>query len=280
MRLNRLLISTCAAAALAWPAASLAQPTGGQQGQPGQGDQQHHHAAHGQSGGQGGQGSQGGPTGQSNQGQTGQPGSHGGHHHTYTGGAVVPGGQSGQAGQGSGGQGGPTGTPHGFPQGPFTGGQGVAEGVQTQHHGHHEAQTPPGLPRLGAFDLLLRGADRDRAGQEWRSEHHGWDQRSPWKRDPDWWRHDSGFRLFLGPRLGFFFIPDLGYIAAPPAYQDHYWRIGDDLPQWFWRYQVRDYWRYGLPEPPDGCAWVWVDDDVALIDLDDGYILDIVHNVW
>jgi len=43
---------------------------------------------------------------------------------------------------------------------------------------------------------------------------------------------------------------------------------------------VRDYVVYGLPPPPDGCAWVWVDDDVALVDLDDGYIFDIAHNLW
>jgi Ni/Co efflux regulator RcnB len=43
---------------------------------------------------------------------------------------------------------------------------------------------------------------------------------------------------------------------------------------------VRDFWRYGLPAPPNGCVWVWVGQDVALIDLDDGYILDIIPNVW
>jgi hypothetical protein len=32
--------------------------------------------------------------------------------------------------------------------------------------------------------------------------------------------------------------------------------------------------------PPPGCAWIWVDDDIALVDLDDGDVLDIVHNVW
>ncbi|MDE2357572.1 MAG: RcnB family protein [Alphaproteobacteria bacterium] len=75
-------------------------------------------------------------------------------------------------------------------------------------------------------------------------------------------------------------MPDFGYVAVPPQYQMRYWRAGDTLPVWFWRYVVRDYAAYGLPPPPDGCAWVWVDDDVALIDLDDGYILDIVHNLW
>ena len=126
----------------------------------------------------------------------------------------------------------------------------------------------------------MRGPDRDHAGQQWRDQHRGWDHDAPWRRDPFWWRKDRGFRFYYGPRIGFFFIPEFGYVAAPSQYQVHYWRAGDYLPDWFWRFVVRDYQSYGLPPPPDGCAWVWVDDDVALIDRSDGYILDIVHNVW
>lgn len=126
----------------------------------------------------------------------------------------------------------------------------------------------------------LHGPDRDRAGRDWRDQHRNWDRNSPWRRDPNWWRHDRGFRRYLGPRLGFFFIPDLGYYAVPSMYEQRYWTVGEYLPNWFWRFEVRDYYRYGLATPPDGCAWVWVDDDVALIDLSDGYIIDIVHNLW
>ena len=327
MRLNHLLISTCAALALAWPAASLAQPTGqgggssGQSGQSGQGgqggsqdnQQQRHrsratggagHGGQGQGGqgqggqgqggqGQGGQGQGGqgqGGQGQGVQGQTGQGGSHGTLRRTVPRGPFTPGSQAGQGsqgGQGQTGQGGSHGTQHRFPQGPFTpggqAGQGGTGGVQGQHHGRtgrNAARPPSGWSQLGPFDRLLRGADRDRAGQQWRGEHHDWDHNALWRQNRDWWRRDRGFRFFFGPRLGYFFIPDLGYVWAPPQYLNRYWKIGDLLPNWFWRYQVQDYWRYGLPEPPDGCAWVWVDDDVALVDLDDGYILDIVHNVW
>ena len=135
-------------------------------------------------------------------------------------------------------------------------------------------------PALGDWNRTFRGADRDRAGQQWRSGHQGWDQSAPWRANPDWWRGNTSFRLFLGPRIGFFFIPELGYVSVPEQYRQHYWRPGDYLPNWFWRYSVRNYGRYGLPRPPDGCVWVWVDNDVALIDPSDGYILDIVHNAW
>lgn len=139
---------------------------------------------------------------------------------------------------------------------------------------------PPRLPGIGGWNRALRGHDRDLAGQQWRAQHRGWDANSPWRRDRNWWRHSGGFRLYVGPRAGFFFIPAIGYVAAPSQYQNHYWSVGEYLPSWFWRFVVSDYQAYGLPAPPDGCAWVWVNADLALIDLDDGYILDIVHNAW
>jgi Ni/Co efflux regulator RcnB len=139
---------------------------------------------------------------------------------------------------------------------------------------------PANTPRLSDWNPTVRGPDRDQAGQQWRQGHANWDARSPWRGNPNWWRGNASFRLFLGPRIGFFFIPELGYVQVPSEYEKHYWRDGELLPSWFWRYEVRDYWRYDLPQPPDGCIWVWVDNDVALIDASDGYILDIVHNAW
>ena len=126
----------------------------------------------------------------------------------------------------------------------------------------------------------MTGPARVQQSQQWRQSHSGWDGRSPWRQNPNWWRGNAAFRLFGGERLGFFFIPGFGYVSAPAEYRVHYWRADDTLPSWFWRYQVRDYWNYGLPQPPEGCVWVWVDNDVALIDASDGYILDIVHNAW
>lgn len=143
-----------------------------------------------------------------------------------------------------------------------------------------QIRLPPAPPPLGAWNRTARGPDRDQAGQQWRQGHQGWDRSAPWRQSQNWWRRDSGFRLFFGPRIGFFFIPEFGYVQAPTQYRDHYWRTGEYLPNWFWRYEVRDYRRYGLPTPPDGCVWVWVDGDVALIDRSDGYIVDIVHNLW
>jgi Ni/Co efflux regulator RcnB len=75
-------------------------------------------------------------------------------------------------------------------------------------------------------------------------------------------------------------VPERGYVAIPRAYRDRRWREGDYLPAWFRTYTVGDYRRLGLPRPPRGCEWVWLNGDVALIDRSDGYILDIARQVW
>jgi len=253
MRLNSVLIAGGAALCLAWSAAAVAQPgpdqgrhghQGGPSGQQNQGG--HQGQGQGRHGGRG--------QGQQGQGQQGQGYGQGGH------------GQGGQGQHGQGQQG----------AGPF--GQGAFG--QGSHGRDHGARGPQGLPQLGDWNRGARGPDRDNAGRDWRGQHRDWDQRSPWRNNRDWWRSNPGFRLFHGPRLGFFFFPGYGYIAVPHEYQNHYWSVGEYLPQWFWRYTVSQYWAYGLPEPPPGCAWIWLDGDVALVDMSDGYIIDMVSNIW
>ncbi|MGA0604122.1 RcnB family protein [Caulobacter sp. KR2-114] len=183
----------------------------------------------------------------------------------------------------------------GAPAGPFGGQPTVqhpARGVHPGRQGPTAQPAPPRFPSptgvnrpgrppaLGDWSRPSRGPDRDQAGQQWRQGHQGWDRSAPWRRNNDWWRGNAAFRLFFGPRIGFFFIPGHGYVRAPDQYREHYWIAGEYLPNWFWQYPVRDYASYGLPDPPYGCMWVWVDNDIALIDRDDGYILDIVHNAW
>lgn len=139
---------------------------------------------------------------------------------------------------------------------------------------------PPASPSLGDWRAPARGPERERAGQQWRLEHRGWDSLAAWRRSPDWWRKDTGFRLFVGPRVGFFFVPQVGYVSVPRQYRNHHWREGEYLPRWFRTYTVSHYERYGLPRPPTGCVWVWLNGDVALIDRSDGYILDIARDAW
>lgn len=101
-----------------------------------------------------------------------------------------------------------------------------------------------------------------------------------WRRDPNWWRGDPGFRGYSGPRVSFFFAPGYGYYSVPREYWGRRWGAGAYLPAFFLRYAVADYEAYGLPPPPYGCEWVWVNNDVLLVDRSDGYILDEIDNVY
>jgi len=127
-----------------------------------------------------------------------------------------------------------------------------------------------------------RGPQRDQSAQVWRQQNQSWDRTAVWRQQPDWYRYDRSFTGFgfTGLRIGFFFVPDRGYISIPRQYRNRQWREGDYLPTWFRTYSVSNPWRYGLPRPPRYCTWVWLNGDVALIDRRDGYILDIARRVW
>jgi len=115
---------------------------------------------------------------------------------------------------------------------------------------------------------------------QWHSGHADWNRNTVWQRDRNWWRARPVFRGYTGPRTYFFFAPGYGYYRVPQAYWGQRWATGAFLPSYFLKYEVNDYRDYGLPPPPYGCAWVWVSNDVLLVDLSDGYILDEIDNVW
>ena len=123
-----------------------------------------------------------------------------------------------------------------------------------------------------------RDRDRDEFRRRWDRDH--------WRRDwnrrngNDWWRRHSWFRDYSGFRLNFYFAPGYGYYSVPRQYWNRQWREGEYLPTYFWRYVVTDYAWYGLPYPPYGCQWVYVNNDILLIDTRDGYILEVVYRVW
>ena len=167
--------------------------------------------------------------------------------------------------------------------------QGASSDARARVYQPQAGQPGAGQRQSGAGRAMQPSANRPSANgqardqavvQRWREANSGWVNRTPWRANANWWRGNSAFRQFGGARFGFFFIPGLGYVSAPAEYRSRQWRSGEALPSWFWGYAVRDYWNYGLPQPPIGCGWVWVNDDVALIDLSDGYILDIEHDVW
>ena len=115
---------------------------------------------------------------------------------------------------------------------------------------------------------------------QWQSSNQDWNRGTVWQRDRDWWRGNSAFRDYSGPRLNFYFAPGFGYYNVPREYWRRSWHAGDYLPRYFMRYVVNDYRSYGLPRPPYNCRWIWVNDSILLVDRSDRYILDEVSDIW
>jgi len=115
---------------------------------------------------------------------------------------------------------------------------------------------------------------------QWQSARSNWNGNTVWKRNPNWWRGNASFRNYAGARANYFFAPGFGYYSVPQEYWGRSWNTGAYLPLFFLRYVVNDYRAYGLPPPPYGCSWVWVNTSVFLVDMSDGYILDEIDNVW
>lgn len=68
----------------------------------------------------------------------------------------------------------------------------------------------------------------------------------------------------------------------PHGYYHRNWRRNEILPvAWYApEYWLDDWWRYDLPEPPDGYDWVRVGHDALLVDLDTGRIVQVVRSVF
>lgn len=81
-------------------------------------------------------------------------------------------------------------------------------------------------------------------------------------------------------RIGFYFSPGYGYYSVPRNYRNQRYYEGQYLPSVFWRYTLNDYNTWGLPWPPAGTRWVWVDNSIYLIDEYDGYIVDVIYDAW
>jgi Ni/Co efflux regulator RcnB len=202
----------------------------------------------------GGHGPVGSPTGGGGHGNI--PGGHPGGH---------PGGGGNPSGHGPGEGGhGPSGGVHG--SGP---GSPTAPGV----HG-------PSVGPAGGGHGPARSADHTQQRTQWRGSHPQANAHTVWRSNHNWWRGNARFNGYNGARDGFFFAPGFGYYAVPREYWGHSWGVGELLPLFFLSYAVADYDSYGLPPPPEGAEWVWVGNNVLLVDEDDGYVIDEIQDVY
>lgn len=137
--------------------------------------------------------------------------------------------------------------------------------------------------------------DRDRNGWDRNGrDRGGWDQRGwgqgGWDHDGDrngWssrhsynWRTHRDFRSYTGVRIGFYFAPRYGYYRVPSEYYGYRYDYGDYLPRYFYSYRVYDPDFYFLPPKPYGCEYYFVGNDIVLVDLRTGRIIDVFYDVF
>jgi Ni/Co efflux regulator RcnB len=94
----------------------------------------------------------------------------------------------------------------------------------------------------------------------------------------DWWRSHRGFEHYRGHRSGFWFAPGFGYYQVDPQWYDYDWEVGAEVPYSLRSYYVSDPYDYGLPQAPYGCAWIFLGDEIVLIDLQSGEIIQIADS--
>ena len=138
------------------------------------------------------------------------------------------------------------------------------------------------------------GYERDhRRGDDRRGDRRGDDRRGGYDRDHrgrggdrwdrgnrDWWRGRNEFRGYSGRRNGYYFAPGYGYYRPDARYYGHRWNRGSYLPQSYRRYYVQDPYFYGVRPAPYGYRWVYVDNDLVLVSIATGLILDVLLDVY
>ena len=106
-------------------------------------------------------------------------------------------------------------------------------------------------------------------------------QRQGWNRDNrTWWRGRSGFQGYQGRRTGYWYTPGRGYYRVDPRWYGYSWRIGGYVPWEFRNYYVQDPYLYGLPPAPYGYAYVYLDNNVALMSLATGLIVQVFSDLY
>jgi hypothetical protein len=104
--------------------------------------------------------------------------------------------------------------------------------------------------------------------------HRGWD-RHGWRSDRryDWYRYRSANRHLFRPDR--YYPPHRGYSYSRA-------RIGIRLGSSFYgsRYWINDPWRYRLPEVYGPYRWVRYYDDVLLVDIYSGEVVDVIHDFF
>ncbi len=100
------------------------------------------------------------------------------------------------------------------------------------------------------------------------------------RRNPQWWRGRSEFRDYAGPRQGFWYTPGRGYYRPDPRWYGYRWAVGGFVPYQYRTYYVSNPVFYGLPVAPYGLRYIYLNNQIALIDVRNGRIVSLLTGVF
>jgi Ni/Co efflux regulator RcnB len=153
------------------------------------------------------------------------------------------------------------------------------------YRGYQGGQYTPTRPNTGQYQGGQYQGSRQYQGGQYQGsrQYQGYGQYQggrTWNRNGgrlsgDWWRGRQGFERYEGHRRGFWFAPGWGYYQVNPRWYGYDWEIGGIVPYELRSYYVSDPYDYGLPPAPYGAAWVFLGDQIVLIDLQSGEIIQI-----
>lgn len=127
-----------------------------------------------------------------------------------------------------------------------------------------------------------RWDDNDRANQNWHRDRNA----SRHRNDHNWtrnWRNDNRYN-WQHNRSRYHDRYRLGRYTNPFGYGYGYNRFSIGIyidSRYFGRsYWLDDPWDYRLPPAPYGCRWIRYYDDVVLVDMRNGYVLDVIEDFF
>ena len=129
----------------------------------------------------------------------------------------------------------------------------------------------------------IQGERRDVQGarQELRSDTRDMNRANRFDRNNrNWWRGRNDFRGYNGRRAGYWYAPGYGYRQIDRRWANYRWARGAVVPYGYRSFYVQDPFFYGLRPAPYGTRWVYIDNNLVLMSLATGVIMDIVYGAY
>lgn len=95
-----------------------------------------------------------------------------------------------------------------------------------------------------------------------------------------WWQGRADFNGYNGRRDGYWYAPGYGYRQVDRRWAGRRWSRGSVVPYGYRNYYVQDPYFYNLRPARYGQRWVYVDNNLVLMAVATGLIIDVVAGAY